>query len=40
MDGATLDPTDMIPRQPGSVVGEFGATFSNGSVAGAFGATK
>ena len=25
---------------PGSVVGEFGASFSNGSVAGAFGATK
>ena len=26
--------------QPSSVVGEFGANFSNGSVAGAFGARK
>ena len=36
MDPDTLD----IARQPGSVVGEFDANFSNGSVAGAFGATK
>ena len=37
MDDGT---TPLIPRQPNSVVGEFGANFSNGSVAGAFGATK
>ncbi len=34
VDGATVN------IQPHSVVGEFGANFSNGSVAGAFGATK
>ena len=33
--GPTEDDT-----QPTSVVGEFGANFSNGSVAGAFGARK
>ena len=34
-----MDPdTDMINRLPSSVVGEFGANFSNGSVAGGFGA--
>ena len=32
--------TDEIRRQPHTVVGEFGANFSNGSVAGAFGARK
>ena len=32
--------TPDINRQPGSVVGEFGANFSNGSVAGGFGARK
>ena len=31
---------DNDPIQPHSVVGEFNANFSNGSVAGAFGATK
>ena len=34
------DDTAEIARQPGSVVGEFDANFSNGSVAGAFGARK
>ena len=34
------DDTDEINRQPSSVVGEFDANFSNGSVAGAFGARK
>ena len=29
-----------IPIQPHSVTGEFGANFSNGSVAGGFGARK
>ena len=32
--------TPIIIPQPGSVVGEFDANFSNGSVAGAFGARK
>ena len=32
--------TDMIPRQPSSVVGEFNANFSNGTAAGGFGARK
>ncbi len=32
--------TTEVPIAPGSVVGEFGANFSNGSVAGAFGARK
>ena len=32
--------TPEIPRQPSSVVGEFDANFSNGSVAGGFGARK
>ena len=32
--------TPMINRQPSSVVGEFNANFSNGSVAGGFGARK
>ena len=36
MDGVT----PMIHRQPSSVVGEFDANFSNGSVAGGFGARK
>ena len=36
MDGTT----DSINRQPSSVVGEFDANFSNGSVAGGFGARK
>ena len=36
MDAAT----DMINRQPSSVVGEFNADFSNGAVAGGFGARK
>ena len=36
-----MDPdTDMINRLPSSVVGEFGANFCNGSVAGAFVAKK
>ena len=35
-DDATAD----VPTAPGSVVGEFDANFSNGSVAGAFGARK
>ena len=35
--GPTGDDKDV---QPSSVVGEFGANFSNGSVAGAFGARK
>ena len=39
-DGDGADGTAMINRQPGSVVGEFGANFSNGSVAGGFGARK
>ena len=39
-DGDGADGTPMINRQPGSVVGEFGANFSNGSVAGGFGARK
>ena len=33
-------PTAEIARQPSSVVGEFDANFSNGSVAGGFGARK
>ena len=37
--GPTTD-ADNDPIQPNSVVGEFGANFSNGSVAGAFGARK
>ena len=39
-DGDGVGGTEMINRQPGSVVGEFGADFSNGSVAGGFGARK
>ena len=32
--------TNMVPTAPGSVTGEFDANFSNGSVAGGFGARK
>ncbi len=35
-DAVTVD----VPIAPGSVVGEFNANFSNGSVAGGFGARK
>ena len=37
---ATFHGTADADTQPSSVVGEFNANFSNGSVAGGFGATK
>ena len=37
--GSVAAVDDVVP-QPSSVVGEFGANFSNGSVAGGFGARK
>ena len=37
--GSVVAVESVVP-QPGSVVGEFNANFSNGSVAGGFGARK